>query len=140
MFRWMMVLGLPALVLGACATASSQKPVVALPNGYYLQPDSKRQTELVKRGGKVVLPAPIAAYAVSATIVTGAEGPPSPASHSYTNDLPFDGKPDTRYFVLNTDSGQLEKDLDAAAWEARLKALGVPTPFKIYAPLKWPET
>jgi hypothetical protein len=140
MFRRMMVLGLPALVLAACATASSQTAVVALPNGYYLQPDKKYETQLVKRGGKVVLPAPIAAYAVSATIVTGAEGAPSAASHSYTNDLPFEGKADTRYFVLNTDSGQLEKDLDAAAWEARLKALGVPTPFKIYAPLKWPET
>jgi hypothetical protein len=139
MFRRMMVLGSFMLVLAACATAA-QTAVVALPNGYYLRPDKQRQTEIVKRGGKTVLPAPIAAYAVSATIVTGAEGEPSAASHSYTNDLPFDGKADTRYFILNTDSGQLEKDLDAATWEARLKALGVPTPFKIYAPLKWPET
>jgi hypothetical protein len=137
MFRWMMVLSSLALAVSACAT-SAQTAVVALPNGYYLQPDSKRQTEIVKRGGHVVLAAPIAAYAVSATIVAGAEGPPSAASHSYTNDLPFDGKAETRYFVLNTDSGQLEKDLDAASWEQRLKALGVTTPFKIYAPLKWP--
>ena len=137
MFRWKMVLGSFALAVAACAT-SAQTAVVALPNGYYLQPDSKRQTEIVKRGGRVVLAGPIAAYAVAATIVAGAEGEPSAASHSYTNDLPFDGKAETRYFVLNTDSGQLEKDLDAASWEQRLKALGVTTPLKIYAPLKWP--
>ena len=78
------------------------------------------------------------ALAVSATIVAGAQGEPAAASHSYTNDLPFEGKAETRYFILNTDSGQLEKDLDAASWEQRLKTLGVITPFKIYAPLKWP--
>jgi hypothetical protein len=137
MFRWTTVLGTLALAVVGCAT-SAQTAVVALPNGYYLQPDSKHQTEIVKRGGRVVLAAPIAAYAVSATIVAGAEGPPSAASNSYTNDLPFEGKAETRYFVLNTDSGQLEKDLDAAAWEQRLKTLGVTTPLKIYAPLKWP--
>ena len=137
MFRWMTVLGSFALVLAACAT-SAQTAVVALPNGYYLQPDSKHQTEIVKRGGRVVLQGPIAAYAVSATVVTGAVGPPSAASNSYTNDLPFAPKEDTRYFVLDTDSGKLDRDLDAASWEQRLKALGVPTPLRIYAPLKWP--
>jgi hypothetical protein len=135
--RWTTIVGSLALLLAGCAIAA-QTAVVALPNGYYLQPTSKRETELVKRGGKMVLPAPIAAYAVSATIVAGAEGAPSPESHSYTNDLPFQGKADTRYFVLDTNSGKLEKDLDAAAWEARLKALGVTTPLRIYAPLKWP--
>jgi len=135
--RWTTIVGLLALLLAACATAA-QTAVVALPNGYYLQPDSKRETQLVKRGGKVVLPAPIAAYAVSATVVAGAEGAPSAESRSYTNDLPFEGKAETRYFVLDTNSGKLEKDLDAAAWEARLKALGVTTPLRFYAPLKWP--
>jgi hypothetical protein len=135
--RWITILGSFALVLSACAT-SAQTAVVALPNGYYLQPDKARQTELVKRGGKLVLPAPIAAYAVSSTVVAGAEGAPSAASYSYTNDLPFEGKAETRYFVLDTNSGKLEKDLDAAAWEQRLKALGVTTPMRIYAPLKWP--
>ena len=135
--RWITILGALSLVLAACVT-SAQTAVVALPNGYYLQPDKTRQTQLVKRGGKVVLPAPIAAYAVSSTVVTGAEGAPSAASSSYTNDLPFQGTPETRYFVLDTNSGKLEKDLDAASWEQRLKALGVTTPMRIYAPLKWP--
>ena len=137
-FRWTIMLGALALVLAACAATSAQTAVVALPNGYYLQPDSKRQTQLVKRGGRVVLPAPIAAYAVSSTIVAGAEGAPTAGSGSYTNDLPFEGKPETRYFVLDTNSGKLDKDLDAAAWEQRLKELGVATPLRIYAPLKWP--
>jgi hypothetical protein len=138
-FRWITTLvGSLALALAACAATSATTAVVALPNGYYLQPDSKKQTELVKRGGRVVLPAPIAAYAVSSTIVAGAEGAQTEESRSYTNDLPFAGKPETRYFVLDTNTGKLEKDLDAAAWEQRLKDLGVTTPLKIYAPLKWP--
>ena len=137
MFRWMTILGSLALLLAACAT-SAQIAVVALPNGYYLQPDSKRQTEIVKRGGRTVLAGPIAAYAVSATVVAGAQGEPSAASHSYTNDLPFEGKADTRYFVLDTDSGKLDSNLDATSWEQRLKALGITTPLRIYAPLKWP--
>jgi len=137
MFRWITVLGSLVLVLAACAT-SAQTAVVALPNGYYLQPDKNKQTEIVKRGGKVMQAPPIAAYAVSATVVAGALGEPSAKSHSYTNDLPFEGKPETRYFVLDTDSGKLESNLDAATWEQRLKALGVPTPLRIYAPLSWP--
>jgi hypothetical protein len=138
-FRWIATLvGSLALTLAACTAISAQTAVVALPNGYYLQPDSKKQTELVKRGGRTVLPAPIAAYAVSSTIVAGAQGATTDESRSYTNDLPFAGKAETRYFVLDTNSGKLEKDLDAAAWEQRLKDLGVPTPLKIYAPLKWP--
>lgn len=138
-FRWITTLvGSLALTLTACTAISAQTAVVALPNGFYLQPDSKKQTELVKRGGRVVLPAPIAAYAVSSSIVAGAEGAQTDESRSYTNDLPFAGKPETRYFVLDTNSGKLEKDLDAATWEQRLKDLGVTLPLKIYAPLKWP--
>ncbi|MEJ0035921.1 MAG: hypothetical protein WDO68_07545 [Gammaproteobacteria bacterium] len=137
LLRWNTILGSLALMLAACAM-SAQTAVVALPNGYYLQPDSKRETQLVKRGGKVVMRGPIAAYAVSATIVAGAEGAPSAESRSYTNDLPFEGKAETRYFVLDTNSGKLDSNLDAASWEQRLKALGVATPLRIYAPLKWP--
>ncbi len=136
--RWITILGALALVLAACAATSAQTAVVALPNGFYLQPDKQKQTELVKRGGRVVLPGPIAAYAVSSTVIAGAIGAPTAESRSYTNDLPFEGKPETRYFVLDTNSGKLDKDLDAAAWEQRLKELGVTTPLRIYAPLKWP--
>ena len=137
-FRWITILGALALVLAACAATSAETAVVALPNGFYLQPDKQKQTELVKRGGRVVLPAPIAAYAVSSTVIAGAIGAPTAESRSYTNDLPFAGTPETRYFVLDTNSGKLDKDLDAAAWEQRLKELGVATPLRIYAPLKWP--
>jgi hypothetical protein len=138
LFRWKTIFCSLALLLAAACAMAASTAVVALPNGYYLQPDSKRQTELIKRGGKKVVPAPIAAYAVAATVVGGALGAPSAESYSYTNDLPFAGKAETRYFVLDTNTGKLDTNLDAAAWEARLKELGVTTPLKIYAPLKWP--
>ena len=35
-------------------------------------------------------------------------------------------------------ASKLETDLDASSWEQRLKALGVMTPIRIYAPLRWP--
>jgi hypothetical protein len=123
--------------LGACAntaTAGSQS-VVALPNGYYLQPGKAGQASIVKRGGGRVVPGPIAAYAVSRDIVAGALGEPHPLSRMYTNDWPFKGTPETRYFVLDTSSGRLDSDLDEAAWRRRLDEAGVPASFKIYAPL-----
>jgi hypothetical protein len=130
-----------ALALIGCAIAltgcvvQSAKPVVALPNGYYLQLNAKQQTEIVKRGGKRVLPGPIAAYAVTGELVVGALGEPSAASGAYPNDLPFQGKTDTRYFVLETRSGHLETQLDSGAWQNVLQTLGAATPLRIYAPL-----
>lgn len=132
----------PALLLAACLLASCATTttglVVALPNGYYLQPDKKQQTEIVKRGGRHVLRGPIAAYAVSGVIVAGAQGEPQPEARSYSNDLPFKGTPETRYFVLDTMSGRLESDLNESAWRARLADLGAPSTMRIYAPLPWP--
>jgi hypothetical protein len=122
--------------LGGPAMAASG-PVVALPNGYYLQPNKADQTALAKRGGKVLLPGPIAAYAVSRFIVAGALGEPSTQARSYTNDLPFKGKEDTKYFILDTASGKLESNLSQADWRRRLDELGVPASFDIYAPLPW---
>jgi hypothetical protein len=120
----------------SCATLSSG-PVVALPNGYYLRPDAHRRTELVKRNGRRIVPAPIAAYAVSRHVVTGAFGEVSAEGHAYVNDLPFEGGPDTRYFVLDTATGRLDDNLDAAAWRHRLDELGAPASLKIYPPLPW---
>ncbi len=111
---------------------------MVLPNGYYLQPDKSEQSQIAKRGGKVTVPGPVAAYAVSGNIVAGALGP-SPAAGRLYADEPFSGKPDTRYFILDTSSGKLESDLDEADWHMRLKALGVPSDFEIYAPLPWTQ-
>jgi len=112
---------------------------VALPNGYYLQPDKSAQTLLVKRSGGRVLPTPIAAYAVSRNIVAGALGEISPESRPCTNDCPFTGGPETRYFVLNTLDGKLDSNLDEDAWRRRLEEEGVPASFRIYAPLRWQQ-
>ncbi len=124
------------MTMSACASTKAQT-LVALPNGYSLQPDKSAQTELVKRDGRRIVPAPIAAYAVSGDVVAGALGEPSPSARLYTNDLPFSGGPDTRYFVLETRTGKLDTNLDEAAWKKRLQELGVPTDFHLYAPLPW---
>ncbi len=127
-----------ALTMTMSACASTKAPtLVALPNGYSLQPDKTGQTEVMKRDGRTVVPAPIAAYAVSRDVVAGALGAPAPSARLYTNDLPFTGGPDTRYFVLDTRTGKLDTNLDEAAWKKRLQELGVPTDFHIYAPLPW---
>jgi hypothetical protein len=126
------------IATSSCATMPAG-PVVALPNGYYLRPDQSKQTVLVKRGGTRILPGNVAAYAVSGVLVAGAEGKTTAASREYTNDLPFSGGPDTRYFILHTQSGQLESDLNKAAWQARLKELGVPSDFEIFPPLPWTQ-
>src|SRR5581483_5575576 len=107
------------IALSACASTQAQT-LVALPNGYSLQPDKTARTEIVKRDGRRIVPAPIAAYAVSGDMVAGALGEPSPSARLYTNDLPFSGGPDTRYFVLDTRSGKLDTNLDEAAWKKRL--------------------
>ncbi|MGB6452730.1 MAG: hypothetical protein WBE92_18420 [Steroidobacteraceae bacterium] len=122
----------------SCATAPA-RPVVALPNGYYLQPDAQDQSQIVKRGGSHVLPASVAAYAVSGYLVAGALGDAPPSSRLYTNDLAFTGSTDTRYFILDTSSGKLESNLTAPAWHERLKELGVPADFQIYPPLPWQQ-
>jgi|SRR5579862_4412518 len=134
--RLKLICGIVLIALGACAGGGARE-VVALPNGYYLQPDQKHETELVKRNGHRVLQGTVAAYAVAGQIVTGALGSASSQGHSYANDLPFHGGPDTRYFVLDTRDGRLDQNLDASAWHQRLKALSQPDSLEIYPPLTW---
>lgn len=124
------------LAMSACASTGAQS-LVALPNGYSMQPDKSKQSEIVKRDGRRIVAAPIAAYAVSGTVVAGALGEPPASSRLYTNDLAFTGKPDTRYFVLDTLTGKLDTNLDEASWKKRLQELGVPSDFHIYPPLPW---
>jgi hypothetical protein len=124
------------MTISACASTKAPT-LVALPNGYSLQPDASARSEIVRRDGHRIVPPPIAAYAVSGNVVAGALGEPAPTAHLYTNDLPFTGRPDTRYFVLDTKTGKLDTNLDEAAWKKRLQELGVLTDFQIYAPLPW---
>lgn len=128
---------LALLSLNSCAATATQ-PVIALPNGYYLQPNKAGGLSLVKRRGSTVAPESIAAYAAVRQVVTGAFGEPAPLHRHYTNDLPFQGHADTRYFVLDTTSGKLDTGLDEAAWKARLAALGLPAAVELHAPI-FPE-
>ncbi len=121
----------------SCAT-NPARPVVVLPNGFYLQPDKDEQTQIAKRSGALVIPGPIAAYGVSGNTVAGALGATSSGSRVYF-DLAFTGNADTRYFILDTASGKLETGLDAGAWHSRLKEIGVPSDFQIYPPLPWQQ-
>ncbi|HTY50023.1 MAG TPA: hypothetical protein VMB48_10055 [Steroidobacteraceae bacterium] len=131
------------LLLGAtaCATARAtyEGPVIVLPNSYYVRPDQGNQSKIVKRNGSPLLPGHIAAYAVSGDIVAGALGDAPAWGPLYTNDRPFDGTADTRYFILDTSTGKLETGLDKAAWQARLMQLGVPGDFRIYPVPPWQQ-
>jgi len=129
------VAALFTLALASCATTPA-RPVVVLPNGYYLTPDQNEQSEIIKRGGRVVLPGPIAAYATSRNLVTGALGMGPTAGRLYS-DQPYKGGPDTRYFILDTTDGKLQSNLDAMQWKDGLKALGAPADLEIYPPLPW---
>lgn len=112
--------------------------MVVLPNGYDLTPNKDDQSEIVKRGGQVVLPGPIGAYGTSGDIVAGALGNGPTAGRLYI-DQPYTGGPDTRYFILDTAKGKVESDLDGMQWHDRLKVLGVPADFEIYPPLPWTQ-
>jgi hypothetical protein len=125
------------LSVGSCAAAPTAS-VIALPNGYYLQPTKSGALALETRRGKEVVKGPIAAYAVMRQVVTGALGEPPPLNRHYTNDLPYKGSPDTRYFVLDTTTGKLDSGLDEAAWTMRMKALDLPAPVELHSPI-FPE-
>jgi hypothetical protein len=125
-----------ALLLSACAvTAASTTPVVALPNGYYLQRNKSSDIALVKRSGRTLVRGPIAAYAVHRDVVAGCVGEWPPRAFSYPNEAPFPEHADAEYFVLETKTGQLASDLTLAEWKQHLKGLGVPESFRIVAPL-----
>lgn len=127
------------LVTLSATAASVTGPVVVLPNSYYLQPDKEGQTKLVKHDGSRLLPGHIAAYLVFGQVVVGAIGDVPPAVHQFTNDLEFTGGPDTKYFILDTTSGKLETNLDAAAWHKRIQELGLNSAVHIYPPLPWQQ-
>jgi hypothetical protein len=133
---------LPALVIAclnvsACASTTTAS-VIALPNGYYLMPTKSGGLSLDKGHGHSVVPGAVAAYAVVRQVVTGALGEPPPLNRHYTNDLPYKGSADTRYFVLDTRTGKLDTGLDEGAWKMRLTALELPSPVELHSPI-FPE-
>jgi hypothetical protein len=122
-----------SLLVSACATSAPS--VVALPNGYYLQRDRASNVALVKRGGRTLVPGPIAAYSVADNVVAGCVGEWPRRFFAYPNESPFPDSGDCRYFILDTPSGRLEKNLTPEAWRSRLKAYGAPQTLQITAPL-----
>jgi hypothetical protein len=122
-----------ALMPGAALPAPPA--AVALPNGYYIKRDQALHPGIVKRSGPTVLRGPIAAYAVYRHYVAGCVGTWPPRAFAYPNELPFPGSPDARYFILDTDTGRLESDLEQEAWRERLAALGIPSSLRITAPI-----
>ena len=122
-----------SFLVSACA--ASAPFVVALPNGYYLQRDRASDVALVKRGGRTLIPGPIAAYSVANNIVAGCVGEWPRRFVGYPNESPFADSADCRYFILDTPSGRMEKDLTPQAWRARLKEYGAPQTLQITAPV-----
>ena len=129
-------LSVAVLGLGMASCATSPPPAaIALPNGYYMEHDKASQARIVKRGGKVVVPGPIAAYGVHRALVVGAVGEWAPKEGGYPNASPYKGTPDSRYFLLDTTSGTVDKGLQEDDWRIRMGQRGVPASFDIRAPL-----
>lgn len=130
---------LPALTIAllsvtACVSTTTAA-VIALPNGYYLEPTKSGGLALDKGSGHTVIPGPVAAYAVVRQVVTGALGEPPPLDRHYTNDLPYKGSADTRYFVLDTRTGKLDSGLDETAWKMRMTELQLPAAVELHSPI-----
>jgi hypothetical protein len=122
-----------SLLMSACATSAPF--VVALPNGYYLQRDRASNVVLVKRGGPTLIPGPIAAYSVANNVVAGCVGQWPARSAGYPNETPFPDSADCHYFILDTPSGRIEKNLTPEAWRSRLRQYGAPQTLQITAPV-----
>jgi hypothetical protein len=89
-----------------CATSRSDF-VVALPNGYQIVRGGKSEEPMiVKRSGGTVIPAPVARYTVVRDVVVGASG-------------------EKTFFVINTRTGEVGKDLSESDYAERLKALNI---------------
>jgi hypothetical protein len=92
--------------LAGCATSRSDF-VVALPNGYQIVRGGKSdEPMIVKRSGGTVIPAPVTRYTVVRDVVVGATG-------------------EKTFFVINTRTSEVGKDLSEADYTERLKALNI---------------
>jgi hypothetical protein len=121
------------VTIGSCATQRGSAFVVVLPNGYLIDRDKSSKTRIVKRAGGVVVPGPIAAYGVFRDVVTGSVASAA-AGTADKADAGAD-KAAPQYFVIDTASGKVDQNLDAAAWNSRLKELGAPASPNISPPI-----
>jgi hypothetical protein len=103
-----------------CATSRSDF-VVALPNGYQIVRDKNAAPMIVKKKGGTVVPGPVARYTVIRDVVVGAVQPAN-------SDKPV-------YFVLNTRTGEVGKNLAESDYTERLKALNIASPPELSPPV-----
>ena len=121
------------VTISSCATQGGSSFVVVLPNGYLIDRDKTSQTRIVKRAGGVVVPGPIAAYGVYRDVVTGSVS--STTAGGADKPAPAADKATPHYFVIDTASGKVDRNLDTAAWNSRLKELGAPASLDISPPV-----
>ena len=116
--------------IAGCATSRSDF-VVALPNGYQIIRGKTSEPMIIKKGGRTVVPGPVASYTVIRDVVVGLV---QPAPHDQTSkdqkpaaagDKPGPGDK-TGYFVLNTRTGEVAKNLAESDYNERLKGLNIP--------------
>jgi len=122
------------LLAAVSAAQAAEHPVVALPNGYYVERDRSAQFRIVKGHDRAVV-GPIAGYAVYGVVVTGLVGNEKPPAGAYPNESPLPESSQSDYFVLDTTSGRIETGLSASALKARLAAAGVSAAPSIRAPI-----
>ena len=108
------IIVLTTISLLGCATTRSPF-VVALPNGYQIVRGKTAEPMIVKKSGGVVIPAPVSRYTVIRDIVVGEE--------------------DKMYFVLDTRTGEVSKDLAEAAYNDKLKSLNIAQPPELSPPV-----
>ena len=107
------LLGLVSMT--GCATSRADF-VVALPNGYQIIRDKNDAPMIIKRSGSKVIPGPVSRYTVIRDVVVGIVGDDKP---------PAEGTKPTGYFLINTRTGEIAKDLTEEAYIERLKALNI---------------
>jgi hypothetical protein len=126
-----------------CATSRTDF-VVALPNGYQIVRGKSSDPMIVKKSGGTVVPGPVASYTVIRDVVVGIVQPASNAKAASSARPAADVKPapdgkppsdkpagpeKTGYFVLDTRTGELGKDLSESAYNERLESLNIaPSP------------
>lgn len=126
-----LLLGIAAAGISGCATTSSGS-VVALPNGYAIVHGKQGEPTIVKSGGSVVVPGPVATYRVIRQVVTGQVGVRPPAA---AQGLPQTAPLHGGYFVLDTHTGTIEAGLSMAQWNQQLKTLKIAASPELDAPI-----
>jgi hypothetical protein len=119
-----------ALASVAGCAASRSDFVVALPNGYQIIRGKTSEPMIIKKGGRTVVPGPVASYTVIRDVVVGLvqatpkDQKPAASGEKSTGDKSAGDK--TGYFVLNTRTGEVGKNLSESDYNERLKALNIP--------------